>query len=442
MSSRLDDALARARTHFLAGTAAFQAGRLPEAAVELEAARALAPDRPSVLLNLAATRLALGEPQSALPLLQALLERERGDAQAWCHHGSALAALGRDREALASFERALALPDAPPVAALQHAAALRRLGAMEQALAALEAACQARPDDASPWIERGQALAVMHRHDEAEACWRRACALPDAPARAFGLLGSLLKDSQRLDEARQCLQRALALDPGDAAVRFLIAALGGIDAPPLPPAHYVQGLFDDYAPRFDAHLVGALGYCAPQRLAALLPAMPDGASVLDLGCGTGLMAQALVDAARPRLLVDGVDLSRAMLDAARARGLYRHLVQADAASHLAATDQRYDWVLATDVFIYIGALEPVFAGVARVLKPGGGFGFSVERLDAAQAGSSGWQLRPHSRYAHAEDYLCRLAASHHLSVQCIEAGPLRHEQKQAVEGQYLVLRAA
>ena len=86
------------------------------------------------------------------------------------------------------------------------------------------------------------------------------------------------------------------------------------------PQAYVTRLFDDYAPRFDAHLTENLGYRAPALIAEALTAVAPGrrfASALDLGCGTGLMGTPL----RERVdCLAGVDLSAAMIAKARERG--------------------------------------------------------------------------------------------------------------------------
>ena len=46
-----------------------------------------------------------------------------------------------------------------------------------------------------------------------------------------------------------------------------------------------------------------------------------------------------------------------MVERAAARGVYDSVAHADVAQYLADTQQRYDLVLAADVFIYVGALE-------------------------------------------------------------------------------------
>ena len=46
------------------------------------------------------------------------------------------------------------------------------------------------------------------------------------------------------------------------------------------------------------------------------------------------------------------------------RSVYDALVEADITEHLHTTPERYELVVSTDVFIYVGDLDPVFAGRA------------------------------------------------------------------------------
>ena len=68
------------------------------------------------------------------------------------------------------------------------------------------------------------------------------------------------------------------------------------------PSDYVEKLFDDYAQKFDSHLVQVLSYSVPKKLAALLRPHfdPDGEkwTILDLGCGTGLAGAEIAPFAR------------------------------------------------------------------------------------------------------------------------------------------------
>jgi predicted TPR repeat methyltransferase len=172
--------------------------------------------------------------------------------------------------------------------------------------------------------------------------------------------------------------------------------------------------------------------------AALEDPRPLWHSVLDLGCGTGLCG-ALMRSRAQRLT--GVDLSPTMVEHARRRGAYDQLHTDDVVRHLASTDARHDLILAADLFIYIGDLGPVMAGVHRVLQPGGRFIFSIERDDMADA-ALGFRLRPSLRYAHAPAVLAQRAAQAGLRVERVLPVVLREEEGRPIDGAVLVLRVA
>lgn len=421
------DGFEQARDLFLEGVRAFERGAWAEAEQRFEASLALLPDRPSTLMNLGAARIRLGRPGDALAPLERALAQDPGSVEAWCHHGAALAALGRPQDAVRAFDRALALAPALVAARFQRARQLQHLGAHAEAADEFERVLAERPQDAEAWFLRGQALQACDRPAAALDCYDRVLALDAASAAAWSQRGGLLKDLGRLDEAAECFRRAIACG-GDAELNgYLLASIEGGAAPGAAPRAYVEGLFDGYAGSFDEHLVGRLGYRTPQLLAALLPPDRRFDAALDLGCGTGLMAPLLA----PRCAaIDGVDLSSQMLARARAGGLYRALHHADVVEQLRCCEERYGLVVAADVFVYVGALDAVFAGVARVLDPGGLFLFSVEEADAGQA----LQLRSSARYAHSEPLLRSLAATAGFVVQRLERATLRRDQHAAIGG--------
>jgi predicted TPR repeat methyltransferase len=146
---------------------------------------------------------------------------------------------------------------------------------------------------------------------------------------------------------------------------------------------------------------------------------------------------------RPRVgTLTGVDLSARMLDKARALVVYDRLVHADIVEFLAASEERFDLVLAADVFIYVGDLARVFALLERAMARGL-FCFSVESLDGDGDGDddgAGLRLLPSLRYAHSEAYLARLASEHRFEVVAMQHAPVREDQGQVIEGLYVVLR--
>ena len=88
-----------------------------------------------------------------------------------------------------------------------------------------------------------------------------------------------------------------------------------------PEEHY-----DSWAENYDKELLGQYGYCA-HKLAvhAFAKTQSDrGASVIDVGCGTGLVGIELSQLGYK--VIDGVDISRGMLDKSASLGIYRKLI--------------------------------------------------------------------------------------------------------------------
>ncbi|HZY16931.1 MAG TPA: methyltransferase domain-containing protein [Ramlibacter sp.] len=341
---------------------------------------------------------------------------------------------GRFEAAEREFAGSLALVPGR-VSTLTNLGATRlKLGRPQDALEVLQQALAQDADNAEALGHLATALAELDRPAEALAAVGRALQLDTAAGAAWLLQATLLREQGRREEAAASYREALARGADPQVARYCLAALSGEPAPPAPPRHYVEQLFDAYAEGFDAHLVEALQYRAPAILVDGLD-RSSFAAALDLGCGTGLCGPLL----RPRVQrLVGVDLSANMVDQARRRGAYDQVVQADVAEHLARTPERYELLIAADVFIYVGALDAVFAGAARVLQPGGVFCFSAEAAD----GQDDLVLRASLRYAHSERYIRMLAGQHGFAVRHVARHPLRIDQGRPVAGLFawLVLR--
>jgi len=255
-----------------------------------------------------------------------------------------------------------------------------------------------------------------------------------APAHAA--LGDALAKMGRNAEAAEAYAQAAALDPaGVLGADLKRAALGADAAPPSAPAAYVRALFDEYAPRFESHLREALAYRGPEILMDGLErvcvarggAALRFARVLDLGCGSGLMARPLRDCADH---IAGVDLSPAMVELARRTGLYDNAEAGDVTAFLSAqAPASCDLVIAADVFVYIGDLAPVFAAAARALSAGGLLAFTVQKGEGAD-----WALGADLRYGHRREYLLALATEHGFAPALIEDASTRRDAGADVPG--------
>jgi SAM-dependent methyltransferase len=100
-----------------------------------------------------------------------------------------------------------------------------------------------------------------------------------------------------------------------------------------------------------------------------------GQRVLDLGIGTGAVAERAAPLVRPGGEVLGVDISPAMLDQARARlaasGLGDVVLREGRAEALPAPDGHFDAVLASLSLMYAIDRSAAAREIARVLRPGG-----------------------------------------------------------------------
>ncbi|MEE1657421.1 methyltransferase domain-containing protein [Microvirga sp. CF3062] len=263
---------------------------------------------------------------------------------------------------------------------------------------------------------------------------------PDFAA-AHAMLGRALAELGTREEAVYALRRALVLEPEDAlGVRLDLARLGALAPDEAITQGYVRALFDDYAPKFDQHLTKGLAYRGPALIAdALRRACSERSRdcrfglTLDLGCGTGLMAQALDGSCSS---FEGVDLSPGMLEKAEKTKLYDALHEGELVSFLSGrANAEADLVVAADVFVYMAALDATFREAHRVLKREGLLAFTVQTHEG-----EGFILGADARYAHSEAYLRDLAEVVGFKVVIFERVSTREDRGVPVPGFMCVLQ--
>lgn len=245
--------------------------------------------------------------------------------------------------------------------------------------------------------------------------------------------GEMHEAAGALDAAAQAWRMALKLDPDDhAGARLKLELIGHAPASSAPPGAFVEALFDQYAPAFDKSLVEKLEYRVPELLADAIAAAGRTrfAHAIDLGCGTGLMGVRL----RPVCdFLEGFDISAAMLKKAEARGVYDRLTKADLQT-LDLPAARADLITTADVFMYVGALERIFAKVAAALAPGGLFAFSVEKNDTAEP----FRLRETRRYAHTRIHIEQVLRDTGLALVSLDEAVIRQDRNAPVDGLIVV----
>lgn len=160
-------------------------------------------------------------------------------------------------------------------------------------------------------------------------------------------------------------------------------------------------IYDEWAATYNDEVGNeAQNYVAPILVAqAAIKFKPSNSLansvILDAGCGTGLVGQAL--AMTGAKAIDGLDLSPAMLAVAKQTGIYRNLAQADLTRPIERADETCDIVVCVGTFT-LGHVGPdpalrefvrvtrrngiVVATILEEIWVSGGFKAEVERLKA------------------------------------------------------------
>lgn len=314
----------------------------------------------------------------------------------------------------------------------------RALLAASDAVGALETARETallNPTISDAILVLGEALLAAGHLPTAIAEFQRALRLDPASSTARLQLGLAWAEAGEAERALEQFREIEAADVPDIAAH--IARIETMRTQQRSDAGYVRHLFDQFSADYDTRMRDQLRYQAPEilrELAAMVMMGRHDLVALDLGCGTGFAAEAFADMTAA---IDGIDLSPAMIEKARARGLYRNLSVADIETALAEGTADYDLIIAADTLVYLGDLTATFQGVARRLKSNGFFLFTVE-----MSPDTDFELGPKRRWRHAESYVRQLADAVGLDVTGIVAAAPRTEAGVPVEGLAVALSKA
>jgi predicted TPR repeat methyltransferase len=276
----------------------------------------------------------------------------------------------------------------------------------------------------------------------------------------YNNMGIIEKERENYNQAYLCFRKALEIkaDDGHALVQLAsiedktighnfdtISNIKSLDA------EYVSALFDGYSIRFESELVDKLQYrghvfvysAMKAALAELDKAPSSVKSIIDLGCGTGLLGD-IISNDMPSATLVGVDLSQRMAEVSRARktaagkSVYSSVIHGDALQYLATLDRNsQDCILASDVFIYIGDISQVLSESSKCLVDSGIVAFTVESLH--DSSEFGLRLLKSGRFGHSKKYIQKVADENGFKLLSWDECVLRQQGGADVNGATVVL---
>lgn len=414
-----------------------------------------------------------GDLAAAETIYREIILADPGEPQSKHYLGFLLQQTGRLPEALEQLVAAITLDDSHAEWHFNLGIVYSRQGLVAAAIDAFSNATAIDPGKYFYWTNLGASFELNQEFHHAEQCYQKAINLdrncPDAfyllsalclklerfpEARHFNycgiiaapadskskiILGQAYYELGRIDDAIALFENWLAEEPGNPVAAHLLTAYRGLQAPEQCTSQYIELTFDGFAKSFE-NTLGRLHYCGPQLVQDYLATLgfsSDSLSVLDLGCGTGLVGEVLKPFAR---MLVGVDLSQAMLNQAATKHLYHQLHKSELTDFLLASRDQYDLITCMDTLIYMGRLDGIFALIYQKLKTGGLFVFSTEKLMGAD--EPAYQLNISGRYSHHHDYLTKILADIGFKIAEVCDVAIRKESGCPIEGQFICVRRA
>ena len=426
--------------HMQHGQLLYSLGEYEAAAVSFMAAFHIEPQNPIIILLLASTFTGRGQYEEAHGLFlhaRAISDIPEIDEQeGLCH-----VLQGNQQEAEALFDRIITRCPDYIWGHIYKGQILMNARHFPQAEACMARALKCNPDS----FEALFALAVLNDwQGQSEIAIRYAMdAIKTKPLgwECHMFLGSLLLRERHYAEAHQVLAQALTIRPHDPYVLQLLflalrmtrrepdflnyirkqlarhpgnpvllhfQSMAESELPDHAPNSYVQGYYDGYCEQYDHYQHNVLSYRSPQTIATTLTEWLEENkgnfhNLLDIGCGTGLIASALKELVPYSI---GVDISPRMLAKARGKQLYNTLHLSDMLSFMLASEQTFDLVVASDVLCHSGNLSSFCKAARNVLSAKSLLAFTIEKDFHAET----WRLCANGRYTHAPHYVRQMLA--------------------------------
>ena len=373
----------------------------------------IAPTCPEFCLNLAEIYADIQEDEKAETYFRQALTNNPKMLEA--HNGLAalLTRTQRYKEAEQEFHEALNLSPDNAAAKINYADMLYRAGRLQEAVERYHEAVQLAPNSPEICNNFGIIQKDMGEYEEALALFFKALsAQPNRDEISINISETLtLLAEKDKKKAQEIAANWLNSYPNNVFARHWSETENN-------SSQYSQKLFDNFAETYEQTLKN-INYALPQELENII-GHPEG-TILELGCGTGLIAQMLKT---PQNTFIGIDISEKMIEKAKAKHIYKELITADILPWLQKNPPKVDLIIAADVFCYFADLEDIikFCAPNKLC-------FSVEKTN-----NYPYEKQPNGRYKHHQEYISNLLNKYGYYKVKQKLITLRQENGKNVEG--------
>ncbi len=145
-------------------------------------------------------------------------------------------------------------------------------------------------------------------------------------------------------------------------------------------------LYKNWAASYDSEFAQPRGYDYPQQMAQVYYSYSnerDG-PILDVGAGTGLVAQELLKLADYQ--IDAIDISAEMLAQSKAKNLYRNHIEADLSKPLTIEDDSYGAIVSVGTFTHGHVGPKAFYELLRITRKNALFCIAINARVFDQSG--------------------------------------------------------
>lgn len=408
-------------------------GRIKDSEISYRKAITLKPDYAKAYSNLGVILQEIGRLKEAEECHRKAIKLRTDFAEDYYNLGDTLKELGRLEETEKCYRQAITLKPDYVEAHNNLGVLLEEFERLDEADACYRKTILINPNFAEAHNNLGVILNKRGLLEEAELSYRKAIILKPAFANFHYNLGGLLIKLNKLEEAKICLEKAIELKPNYSEAKHIFSALTG-KTTNSAPREYIENLFNNYAINFDHSLIDKLDYKAPKRIAEIIvdknPNIKLG-SVLDMGCGTGLLGEEIRKYCSN---LEGIDLSKAMLEKARAKNKYDKLKHIDIVKYLSTENLNFNYFISTDVFVYLGELSEIFQLIKSRNKSKSKFIFSTEHTN-----KDGFVLEKSGKYVHSKKYIESLCEEFGYKLSYFEKINLRkHKDNFIIGGLYFL----